>query len=67
MAMAAAELRDTLSNFQGDPSAHLVRLRETGLPEVLTVEREAGVVVQDARAYQALLDRLDELESVSSI
>lgn len=65
--MQTFELTDTLSNFQRDPASHLVRLRKTGMPEVLTVDGEAEVVVQDAQAYQALLDRLDELESVAAI
>lgn len=46
---------------------HLERLQETGRPEVLTVHGEAEVVVQDADAYQELLDRLERAEAVAGI
>ncbi len=46
---------------------HLARLKSTGQPEVLTVNGRAEVVVQDAAAYQALLDRLDTVEAIASI
>lgn len=51
-------LRDihSLSDFQRNARAHLDRLKETGRPEVLTVHGQAEVVVQNAEAYQRLLD-----------
>jgi hypothetical protein len=54
-----------LSEFLEDHAAHLQRLRETQEPEVLTVEGEPRLVVQDAKAYRDLLERVDLLETVS--
>jgi len=49
-----------LTSFLRDHKAHIERLRETGRPEVLTVNGKARVVVQDAEAYQRLLELLEE-------
>ena len=56
-----------LSDFTRDAAAAIQRLRETGQPEVLTVDGKAAVVVQDARSYQALLDALDRAEAIEGI
>ena len=48
----------SLSDFKRNTVALLDRLRETGGPLVLTVNGKAELVVQDAAAYQALLDRV---------
>ncbi|MEQ9454446.1 MAG: hypothetical protein RLN76_07620 [Phycisphaeraceae bacterium] len=53
-----------VSGFVRDPKSHIKRLRETGLPEVLTLNGKASVVVQDAAAYQKLLDELEALDSI---
>ena len=47
----------SLSDFKRNTVDLLDRLRKTGHPLVLTINGKAEVVVQDARAYQALLDR----------
>ncbi len=47
----------SLSNFQRHTREFLQRLQETGRPVVLTVNGKAEFVVQDAEAYQRLLDR----------
>jgi hypothetical protein len=52
-----------LTGFLRDHKAHLERLRATGRPEVLTVNGTARVVVQDAAAYQRLLDLVEALET----
>lgn len=55
---AMINLKDihSLSEFQRNARAHLDRLKQTGRPEVLTVHGRAALVVQDAEAYQKLLD-----------
>lgn len=55
----------SLTDFQRSAREHIQRLRQTGLPEVLTVNGKAEVVVQDAAAYQDLLDRLDRAEAIA--
>ena len=49
------------------PVSTIHRLRQSGRPAVLTVNGKAEVVVQDAEAYQALLDRLDRAEAIVGI
>jgi PHD/YefM family antitoxin component YafN of YafNO toxin-antitoxin module len=54
------DIRDihSLSSFQRKTRAHIRRLRLTRRPEVLTVNGRAELVVQDAAAYQDLMDTL---------
>jgi PHD/YefM family antitoxin component YafN of YafNO toxin-antitoxin module len=56
-----------LTDFLRNHKAHVMRLKETQAPEVLTVNGKAELVVQDAESYQLLLDRLYHLESVAAI
>ncbi len=46
----------SLSHFKRNTPAVLERLKESGHPMVLTVNGKAEVVVQDAAAYQRLMD-----------
>ena len=57
----------SLTDFLRNHKAHVVRLKETRLPEVLTVNGRAEVVIQDAESYQELLDRLHYLETLAAI
>jgi len=52
----------SVTDFQRNAKTHLARLKKTKAPMVLTVNGSASVVVQDAKAYQELQNRLDELE-----
>ena len=54
----------SLSDFKRNTVELLDRLRETGPPLVLTVNGRAELVVQDAAAYQALLDRVEAIEGI---
>jgi PHD/YefM family antitoxin component YafN of YafNO toxin-antitoxin module len=57
----------SLTDFQRHAKEHIERLKETGRPEVLTVNGKAEVVVQDAAAYQKLLDLVDRLQAIEAI
>ncbi|MEX2171225.1 MAG: hypothetical protein WD851_18030 [Pirellulales bacterium] len=57
----------SLAEFNQDAPLHLTRLRETGEPEMLTIDGEPKVVVQDAEAYQKLLNELDYRTTVEGI
>lgn len=46
----------SLSDFQRRTREHIRRLRETGRPEVLTVNGRAELVVYDAETYQEIAD-----------
>lgn len=61
---------DSLTNFKRQTADYLARLHKTGEPVVLTVNGKAEVVVQDAAAYQKLLDaaqRAERDETVAAI
>jgi PHD/YefM family antitoxin component YafN of YafNO toxin-antitoxin module len=57
----------SLTDFQRDTKAHIKRLKKTGRPEVLTINGKASLVVQDAEAYQAMLDVIDRTEAIKGI
>jgi PHD/YefM family antitoxin component YafN of YafNO toxin-antitoxin module len=52
----------SLTDFQRNTQAHLKRLKRTGRPELLTVNGRAEVVVQNASAYQRLIESLEKLK-----
>src|SRR5262245_19550487 len=61
---------DSLTNFKRQTAEYLERLQKTGEPVVLTVNGKAQVVVQDASAYQKLVEsaaRADREETVAAI
>jgi PHD/YefM family antitoxin component YafN of YafNO toxin-antitoxin module len=57
----------SLTDFQRYVNEHMARLQQTGRPEVLTINGNAVLVVQDAAAYQKLLDRIDRIEAIEGI
>lgn len=57
----------SFTEFQRNAREHIERLKESGLPQVLTVNGAAEVVVQDAAAYQELLDALDRAEAIEGV
>lgn len=61
---------DSLTNFKRQTAEYLIRLHKTGEPVVLTVNGKAQVVVQDAEAYQKLVEaaaKADHEETVAAI
>jgi prevent-host-death family protein len=49
----------SLTDFARNTKAHLNRLRRTGRPQLLTVNGKAEVVVQNAAAYQRLMETVE--------
>ena len=61
---------DSLTNFKRQTAQYLDRLHETGDPVVLTVNGRAQVVIQDAAAYQRLMEMAhatDRLAAIASL
>ncbi|MBW4478340.1 MAG: type II toxin-antitoxin system Phd/YefM family antitoxin [Tolypothrix brevis GSE-NOS-MK-07-07A] len=58
---------ESLSNFKRNTVKFLEQMKKTREPVVLTINGKAELVVQDAQAYQALLDRVDYLETMKAI
>lgn len=70
MAVNLATGIDSLTNFKRQTADYLARLRSTGEPVVLTVNGKAEVVVQDAAAYQKLVEaaaKADRDETLAAI
>jgi prevent-host-death family protein len=57
----------SLTEFKRNTDQLVKHLKETGQPLVLTVNGKAELVVQDAQAYQKLLDLIDRLEAIEGI
>jgi PHD/YefM family antitoxin component YafN of YafNO toxin-antitoxin module len=56
-----------LTDFLRNHKAHVMRLRQTQAPEVLTVNGKAEVVAQDAASYQLMVERLHHMETLAAI
>ena len=52
----------SLTDFKRNTSAYVEKIKQTKSPLVLTVNGEAELVVQSAKAYQELLDRIHQIE-----
>ena len=48
----------SLTDFQRNTKAHLRRIKSSGRPEVLTVNGRAELIVQDAAAFEDMLDAI---------
>ncbi len=57
----------SLTDFNRNSREHVERLKQSGEPELLTVNGEAAIVVQEAGAYQELLRKADYVETVEAI
>jgi len=56
-----------LTEFLRNHKQRIRGLKRSGRPEVLTINGRAEVVIQDAAAYQSLLDMLDSREANEGI
>lgn len=63
------DIRDihSLSDFQRNTKQYVSSLKNSHKPVVLTVNGEAALVVQNATAYQELLDELEIARSASVV
>lgn len=57
----------SLTDFKRNTSDFMKQLKETRTPVVLTVNGKAELVVQDAESYQAMLERLEQIDAVDGI
>jgi hypothetical protein len=55
--IAVQDIR-SLTDFQRHTKAHLKRLKNTGRAEVLTVNGRAELIVQNAAAFEDMLDAI---------
>jgi prevent-host-death family protein len=57
----------SLTDFKRNSNEAIKRLKETGQPQVLTVNGRAEVVVQDVASYQRLLELAERAEAIEGI
>ena len=56
-----------LTEFKRDSARMIARIKETGRPQILTVNGKPSVVVMDAAAWQEMQDQLDYAETVAGV
>ena len=56
-----------LTDFIRKAKEHVGLLKKSGRPTILTVNGKAEIVVQDAEAYQALMDQVDRAQTLEGI
>jgi len=56
-----------LTDFKRRTAEHLQRLKDTGKPQLLTINGRAELVVQDAQSYQRLLEIVDRAEAIAGV
>jgi len=57
----------SVTEFQRNIKGYVGRLKKKKTPMVLTVNGRAELVVQDARSYQEMLDRLEHAETIAAL
>jgi PHD/YefM family antitoxin component YafN of YafNO toxin-antitoxin module len=65
--MIRATQIDSLTNFQKNARTFTARLEESKEPILLTVNGRAKIVIQDAQAYQSLLDELEKARFMEAV
>ena len=56
-----------LTEFKRDTARLIAQIKQTGRPQILTVNGKPSVVVMDAAAWQEMQDQLDYAETVAGI
>jgi prevent-host-death family protein len=56
-----------LTEFKRDSARMIARMKETGQPQILTVNGKPSVVVMDAAVWQEMQDQLDHAEAIAGI
>ena len=56
-----------LTQFKRDSARMIAEIKQTGRPQILTVNGKPSVVVMDAAAWQDMQDQLDYAQTVAGI
>jgi PHD/YefM family antitoxin component YafN of YafNO toxin-antitoxin module len=57
----------SLTDFQRNAKTFVSKLKRNKKPLILTVNGKAEVIVQDAKTYQEMIERLELSESITGI
>ena len=58
---------NSLSNFKRNTAEFIQQMKDSGHPIILTVNGLPEIVVQDAKAYQKLLEDSERLRAIEGI
>ena len=56
-----------LSDFLRNAKAHATHLKDSGQPEVLTINGQAEMVVLSAAAYEKMMEEMETVENLNAI
>jgi PHD/YefM family antitoxin component YafN of YafNO toxin-antitoxin module len=56
-----------LTDFKRRTAQHVLEMRKSGRPRVLTINGRAAVVVADAGAYRELVDLVERLQTAAAV
>ncbi len=56
-----------LTDFLRNHKSHVARIHETRVPEILTINGKASLVLMDPESFQALLDRAERQEFIAAV
>ena len=65
MSLVRLQEIESLTAFRRETSRHLKELARTGRPKLLTINGRAALVVQDAAAFETMMERLETLAGVA--
>ncbi len=65
--MISLEDIQSLTDFKRNTAEFVKKIKKSGNPLVLTVNGKAEIIVQDAKAYQEMLERIERAEAVAAI
>ena len=57
----------SLTEFKRNTAIYLKKMKKNRSPAFLTINGRVELVVQDARAYKDLLDRIDRAETLGAV
>ena len=57
----------SLTDFLRNHKTHVARIKETKIPEILTINGKAELVVQDAESYRVMAEAFYEKETLAAI
>lgn len=56
-----------LTDFLRNHKKHIARLKKTGDPAILTINGKAEIVMIDAKSYQSIIEKIQQIETIEAI
>jgi hypothetical protein len=65
--MISLEQIHSLTDFLRNHKTHIDRLKETRMPEVLTINGKAELVILDVHSFEELVEKIERIETIDAI